>query len=424
MVVHELIKDSQTIASQPGLRRTTLVREVYRALVNTGRSYAAFTDRDRQIAHLLKDRGEILDPMSGYGLLTRFCAEIGVSSYCVEMNLPQYLWQVLCEPASNRGFLAAIAWLLEHPEIWPQSERMACVSNDWLPDESRELLLPLFRLMREAVAHAPEISANEEEAAAALLLPFSGRLSCSVPGDNSTHTKMGGMCVYEGWADDFRVYLEVLSRRIEAIMTSSLCTEHSLFLGDARTHELPEGRFGGMLTSPPYPNFRDFAPMFEAEHEVLRLLRSEGEIGTAQLDTHLIGSRFVAGRSARYPHSTAALRFLDRVGSLKRTADAAYDDDKYYIPYFAHYFADLEDAYRNISRSLAPTFDGYIIVVNNTHRNLVIPVSDVIMEIWSGLGYTACVHGTAEMFHIGTKNPRARGLRARHTEYAIKVSRQ
>jgi hypothetical protein len=46
--------------------------------------------------------------MAGYGLLTQYCAEIGQWSYCVEFNLPQYFWQVLCHPAHTLEFIKCL----------------------------------------------------------------------------------------------------------------------------------------------------------------------------------------------------------------------------------------------------------------------------------------------------------------------------
>ncbi len=97
--------------------------------------------------------------------------------------------------------------------------------------------------------------------------------------------------------------------------------------------------------------------------------------------------------------------------------------DIYYLPFFINYFTDVEDAFANISTSLQSRFEGYLIVVNNTHRNILVPVSEMSLEIWHGLGFNACIVESNESFHIGTKNPQARGLRAQHTRYVIKIWR-
>ena len=56
------------------LPATTLIRNVYRTLIHTGRSYAAFTEKNLAFLKRLRGADEILDPMAGYGLLTQYCA--------------------------------------------------------------------------------------------------------------------------------------------------------------------------------------------------------------------------------------------------------------------------------------------------------------------------------------------------------------
>jgi hypothetical protein len=148
-----------------------------------------------------------------------------------------------------------------------------------------------------------------------------------------------------------------------------------------------------------------------------------GSITSRRASVHIIGSNFVSERPPRIPTTKSARHFLKAINELKRNETAIRHDKQYYIPYFENYFADLECAYKNIAPALKQKFEGYIIVVNNTHRNLVVPVSDTIIEIWRSLGFNAIILTATESFHVGTKNPRARGLRARHTEYVIKIWR-
>jgi hypothetical protein len=231
------------------------------------------------------------------------------------------------------------------------------------------------------------------------------------------------MCVYHGWEDDFSAYLCALHRRLEIIAGHTTSLDHTIIYGDARTAALPKDRFGGMLTSPPYPNHRDFATMFRPDRTFLDWLDEERGTPPRQASDHIIGSNFVAGRPDRVVKTKAAKDFLEAVGNLKRAKQARYDDDKYYIPFFANYFADLEDAFANINTSLQSRFEGYLILVNNTHRNILVPVSETSLGIWQTLGFDATIVESSESSHIGTKNPLARGLRARHTRYVVKIWR-
>jgi hypothetical protein len=406
------------------LSRITLIREIYRALINTGRSYAAFTQKERELVDRLKSKGEIFDPMSGYGLLMRYCSTAGIKSFGVEYNLPQYLWQLLCHPSYSEHFLQAIKIIRSRRARWPRTVLKAVVSDEFFPEASLRILERLLRLTKQAIEECFGEDLNIDRLALALLLPFAGRLSCSVPGDISTHTKVGGMCIFSDWEKDYEAYLRAAQTRLEHITLTAKTRNHKLMYGDARIYKFPKRRFRAMITSPPYPNHRDFTSMFAPEHALLHELGLDGNNAPRQFSEHIIGSNFVSNRPKIVPESKAALHFLNDITKLERNKTATYDDEVYYIPYFENYFIDLEKAYKNVSSACANAdFEGYIVVVNNTHRNLVIPVSEVILEIWTSLGFNATVSASNELFHIGTKNPRARGLRAKHMEYIIKVWR-
>jgi hypothetical protein len=413
--------------AETNLPATTLIRDVYRALIHTGRSYAAFTEQDIAFLERLGGVDEILDPMAGYGLLTQHCAKSGQRSYCVEFNLPQYFWQILCHPAHAPEFIKCLRQLQAWQPRWPKAAVRATASDTWFPEESQRILLELLDLSQGSINACFDLSKNQaadqEELAIALTLPFVGRFSCSVPGDISTHTKLGGMCVYYGWVDDFSAYLRALLHHLEMIAKHAISLDHTIIYADARSAALPKDRFGGMLTSPSYPNHRDFATMFRPERAFLDWLDEERDRPPRQASDHIIGSNFVAGRPERHVRTKAAKGFLEKVGNLKRTRQAEYDDNTYYLPFYANYFADLEDAFANISTSLQSRFEGYLIVVNNTHRNILVPVSEASLELWQGLGFDTRIVESSESFHIGTKNPQARSLRARHTRYVIKIWR-
>jgi hypothetical protein len=416
--------NSKVPARRRLLTRITLMRKMYRVLLNTGRTYAAFTEKDRTLLESIKS-DEIFDPMSGYGSLMKYCSEHGIRSYSLEYNLPQYLWQLLCHPSTTSEFIETCRLMLSWKKRWPRTHVRAIASDNWFPDESVRILLELSEISSEAITKSFMNPAKGlSDLNAALLLPFVGRLSCSVPADIVTHVKKGGICVYREWQDDFELFLQAVIQALERIAEMTTCREHAINWGDARTFAFPKRRFGAMLTSPPYPNHRDFVSMFAPEHAFLDILKMPGGVTSRRAAEHIIGSNFVTDRPASMPSTESAKAFLGSIARLKnRNATAIRHDRQYYIPYFENYFADLEAAYKNIAPALRQRVEGYIVVVNNTHRNLLIPVSDVIMEIWRSIGFNASLSASKEAFHVGTKNPRARGLRARHTEHVVKIWR-
>src|SRR5260370_30404278 len=230
------ISSSQRQDRERLLTRTTLLRKVYRVLLNTGRSYAAFTEKERDLLQSFRNKKEIFDPMSGYGSLTRYCAERGLKSYCVEYNLPQYLWQLLCHPKHSIKYIESSQLMLSWKKRWPSERLRARSSDEWFPPESTRLLLGLLDLASRATKASFGVSGDERGyLTVALLLPFVGRLSCSVPGDIVTHVKKGGICVYVGWEYDFELYLKALISNLERIKKASSCTAHTLIHADAGT---------------------------------------------------------------------------------------------------------------------------------------------------------------------------------------------
>jgi hypothetical protein len=156
----------------------------------------------------------------------------------------------------------------------------AIASDTWFPEESQRMLLMLLDLWKASIHACFDLSKNQaenqEDLALALALPFVGRFSCSTPGDISTHTKLGGMCVYHDWDDDFHAYLHALGRRLEIIAETAVSLDHTVIYGDTRTLPIPRERFDGIFTSPPenevrhYPSFQKHnIPPHHAWHAIL-----------------------------------------------------------------------------------------------------------------------------------------------------------
>jgi len=418
------------------LGNLSCIRGLYRALLKSGRTYAAFEeDKVFPLVQKLAERREILDPMAGYGTLMSYCSKRGVSAYSIEYNPPAYLWQVLIHPGNAMKFITLAQRLKEYRKNWPQAKVKASVSKDWFPDESKRILLRLFYLCKKILNEMDLSICNTEELCLAFLLPFVGRFSSSVTGNIVIHIKRGGICVYTGWQTDFYDYINAVVERLLSISDPSVCKvfRHQVIYGDCRTIELPESKFAAMITSPPFPNSQDYSSMFAPENAFLVELTNMQLIGGYPFTRTLIGTVYVSSIKAHNEgkgytiSSTSAKKFLSSIDNFKgKTKDACYDNKVYYIPYFASYFSELEKAFLNISKALSNNFEGYIIVVNNTTRNIVVPISDAVVEIWRNLGFDAEIDRdlTREMSHLGSINPRAKGLRARHMEYTIKVWRK
>lgn len=415
------------------LGQGSLIHNIYRALLNTGRTYAAFQDQQlNDLMSQLTDHKTILDPMAGYGTLITACArsEHAHSAYCVELNPPAYLWQVFLHPENAGPLLAAISGLLDKRRHWPATSVLAECAEEWFSPESQRILESLWGLTQKTLSRLCPTARQTELLSLALLLPFVARFACFVNGELVTQPKKGGICVYRNWQLDFAEYLRVCTNRLEDISKHSRHSKHTIRLADCLSANLPANAFSAMITSPPYPNGRDYVTMFAPENAFLDLISQHLVAPEFRLPApRLIGCPRVSEKDGHIKHTSADVRspaardFLDKIARYKTTNQAAYDIDIYYLPYYSNYFWSIEQAYANVAKALAPKFRGFIVVVNNTARKTVIPVAQAVEETWRHLGFEARIHDQRELAHVGGINPRVKGMNARHTEYIIEVSR-
>lgn len=363
----------------------------------------------------------MLDPMSGYGSLTHLAVAQSQSCFCLELNEPQFLWQVLTHPSYRETILAAAVHLRVSIR---KGSRPACaiISDSFFPEDAKQIVRDLRTEVQRAVEHSGAGS-DMTDIVDALMLPFVGRLACVRPSFNPAHVKRGGgICVLKDWQQDFRDYLDALIALLGRLPVPPVsCPALGLAHGDARSFEFERRSCDGLLTSPPYPNRADYASLFLPEIDYLSWIRD----ADPHSNPRLIGSVVVSKRSGVVPRATTATRFLDEADRHAgvRGNSAEYDQRIYYRPYFEEYFAGLEQAWLNVETALADRAQGFIVVVNNTHRGAVVPVAEFACEVWRGLGFEAQVSDTSEHTHVGTKNPRARGVRAIHSRHVVQIER-
>jgi hypothetical protein len=403
-----------------------LLNNMYRTLLKNGRTYAAFNKNDIiPIINDLNKKGikEIFDPMSGYGASVQWCEGKGISTYNIELNTPAYFWQILNNPKYKNLFIKAIENINSTISDLISANIRSEASDNWFTERGKEIVLNLYNFNKKNFDKITDTD-SVELLSLALLLPFVSRLSCSTNGDVA-HIKKGGLCVYLDYIEHYKLFLnELVRNRINKINNGKKnLTSHEVILGDCAQISMHGKKFNCMLTSPPYPNSRDYAKMFNPENYILDWLYENSIIKFKSPDSITIGSNVVSGRITGQVTSSIAKDFLDKIQSYKGTKKAMSDNRSYYYPYFKNYFSDIEKAYSNVSLLLDDKFEGYIVVTNNTARNFVIPVAESIIDIWRRLGFQAEIYKNIEKSHMGAKNPDAKGFKAKHMEYIIKVHR-
>ena len=407
-----------------------LINISYKTLLNNGRNYAAFDqDQLHQCMEMFYTNGakRILDPMSGYGTIRPCANQYGISTYCVEINTPCYLWQHLTMPQNAQKYIALIDSVIpktnqlpEESVLWEASRR------DWIAPIGKLLLEYIYLLLLTESQKLNETlyDYDAEKFAIALLLPFSSRLAAMQNGDVQ-HVKRGSTAVYRNYRDDFTSYLTLLKIKLQhSTNTATTNILNEIRLGDSKVFQFDGERFEFMLTSPPYPNHIDYAKMFGPENELLNELNQKNLLHIPKNLDDPIGSNVVSGKSAGEIWSPHANDFIEKIFSYRKTKKAQDDNRVYYGPYFRNYFYNLQVAYSNIAKHLASTFTGVIIVRNNTARSYIVPVAESIIDIWQNLGFEAKIVDQREMFHVGSKNPQSKGFKAKHMEYVIKIWRE
>lgn len=404
------------------------MREIYRALMGKGKAYASFDlEMLNQLVDSIAGSNVIFDPMSGYGTLSRVCNEKGIGTYLIEINPPAYLWQILTAPQNAHKIKISATILYSLRKKFPKESVSYEVSSDWFPTESKRLLRKLWIIYTNELKnhlHADDVYTF----AAAIMLPFLGRLTAYCPGTVNIQVKPGGVVQYSGWRDCLSKY----SQAFLNIDTESVSpTNNTILYGDAKTINLNETTFSSMITSPPYPNSRDYYTMFHPENVALAELFEFTQFAPLGDRSTFVGTAIVSEFKKDLHNriysitSASANEFIEQLSKLKAGKRAEYDIMSYYVPYFLNYFISLETAYRNISQYIAKDFHGYVVVVNNTSRKYIVPVEQAVREIWTNLGFNATVEHkySSEKSHVGAINPRASGFKARHMEYVIRLSR-
>lgn len=399
------------------------IRPIYRTLFSRGRTYAAFERSQlRTILEKLAPTGTVLDPMSGYGVLSEVCRGMGLSTCCMEINPPSYLWQILNEPSYKEQLLQAVRAASEAGRKIKVKKDFEA-SDEWFPNESIQILQSLWGRALRALGDANAVYL------AAILLPFVGRLSAHGEGTLNIQVKKGGIVFYKDWEADFLKYLSFLSNIVSKY--ESLAIENKILLLDSlEPYELKD-RYSYMVTSPPYPNMRDYYAFFFPENYIVETIFSLNKISSPTTRGRIIGSSKVSNfkkeNEINFETLTSihAKSFLIKLKEWKGAKRSMDDNKSYYIPYYFSYFMQLEKAYRNIESILDKNFDGYVIVVNNTARKFIIPVAQVVKELWNNMGYCVEVDDslTNERAHVGSINPRAIGFKARHMEYSIRITK-
>lgn len=284
------------------------ISHVYKGLMLRNRAFASFKEKDeldiilRDLAKYASQGEYIFDPMSGYGGGMRFFGKNGYKTVNVELNPPAYYWQVLNNPINTVAICDFIEKLLTKRNKLPDIKQELSISDNFFTEEAVIFIETLYKYLLV-------LNNENEELTISVLLPFVSRFAnYQRSSANITHFKEGGLCSYTNWQIDFIAYLEELSRRLLENFTLYRETEHHNILSDIMNVEFTD-KFAYFVTSPPYPNYRDYSKLFRIENWVLDNVIYK----KATNFERMIGSNNVSGKSYGEIYSLSANKFLSEL---------------------------------------------------------------------------------------------------------------
>jgi hypothetical protein len=391
------------------------ISHVYKGLLLRNRAFASFRDDEKELINTdikkyIKKGDWILDPMSGYGGGMLYFGEQGYRTYNIELNPPSYYWQILINPGNKKNFLLLINEIQSNINKLPFLLDNFSISDDLFSSIAINHIEKLYEFIFNI--------AKEKEASISIILPFVSRFANyqrSVT--NITHFKQGGFCSFVGWENDFKEYLVGLNELLCKTKENEL--EHISKQSNLFEFEPEDRKFGFFVTSPPYPNYRDYSKLFKIENWILDNLFNSNKTDFNQM----IGSNNVSGKKYGVIESQTANKFLNELleKSKKLTKKSRYDVEVYYHPYFSLYFHDIQEAYKKLNTMLTNKAIGYIVVNDNITRDISVPVGKSICEVFSSMGFDTENYDEKQISHYGNIGKSAKRINSRHTRHILKV---
>jgi len=394
------------------------ISHIYSGLIRNDRAFASF--KPEEVVTIFSDlqrcpqiSDTILDPMSGYGGTMSFFGQKGYKTVNIEINPPEYYWQLLINPKNTNKIIAHIDKIKNIKISLNFKEQFSITDNLFSEDAIKNIKIFYEKILK--------ISENQETLTIALLLPFVSRFAnYQKSKTNITHFKSGGFCSYINWENDFEEYLTEIKKKISLKLSDYNQIEHENILSDLMKFE-SDRKFSIFVTSPPYPNYRDYSKIFKIENWVLDNIIFDNPTDFNMM----IGSNNVSKKPYGEILSEKANNFLAELeaksNSDKLKPKSKTDIKTYYLPYFKQYFYNIQEAYKKLDSLMTENAVGYIVVNDNITRDIIVPVRNSICDIFNNLGYESRDIDTSQISHYGNIGKSAKRINSKHTRHIIKV---
>jgi len=394
------------------------ISHIYKGLILRNRAFASFKEKDEletiysDLKQYISNEDTILDPMSGYGGSMSFFGKKGYSTTNIEINPPEYYWQLLINTKNTKRLKSVIEQLQKDKSKLPKFRETFSLIDNLFSDEAIHNIKILYQMIVDY--------SDNHDLSIALLLPFVSRFAnYQKSKTNITHFKQGGLCTYWDWEKDFQDYLSVVCNRLDEDFPKYKQIEHTNILSDIMKVDIKD-KFSYFITSPPYPNYRDYSKLFKIENWALDNIILEKPTDFSMM----IGSNNVSGKKYGEIYSEKANQFLKELKEKSeklKVPKSRSDIRTYYLPYFAQYFYNIQEAYTKLDSMLKKQAIGYIVVNDNITRDIIVPVGSFICDVFNKLGYEASDLNTSQISHYGNIGKSAKRMNSKHTRHIIKI---
>jgi len=334
-------------------------------------------------------RGPVLDPFCGTGTTLLACAERGIDCTTVELN-PFLVWLARAKTARYDASTAKAARGLV--------ARMASAARE----RSGASFVPgIHRIERwwnrasvGALGRAAAVErASEETPARARDL---GKVALCRALIETANVSFGHQSMSfreaDGTPTRARDVASALERALDDVLSSAeMSLERSKLVvlqGDSRRVDaVTEGRFGAVLTSPPYSNRMSYIRELRPYMYWLGYLTERRDAG--ELDWRAIGGTWGSATSRLgtwRPDEAVRVAFPGLGGIVERISAR----EPLLGNYVHRYFEDMTAHVEGLSRVVAPGARVYYVVGNSKFYDVMLPAQDIFAALFEAAGFEAC----------------------------------
>jgi hypothetical protein len=335
-------------------------------------------------------RGPVLDPFCGTGTTLLACAERGVDCTTVELN-PFLVWLARAKTARyDAPSIRAGGELVE---------RMARAAKArsgvaFVPDIHRierwwdaAVVGALGRAATVERSSSQETSARGRDLARVALCRALIETANVSFGHQSMSFRAGDASVKR--ARDVAAALERGFEDVASAASAPLSAcKRMVVLGDSRrVDEVVSGRFGAVITSPPYSNRMSYIRELRPYMYWLGYLAEKRDAG--ELDWRAIGGTWgsATSRLATWqPDERVRIAFPELPRIVRRISET----EPLLGTYVHRYFEDMTRHARALSRVVAPGARVHYVVGNSKFYEVLLPAQEIFAAIFESVGFTGC----------------------------------